>query len=654
MATPTQLDLIDAVQYLTNRDALSYIPRWRAKFPHILINYTIRWATNFDYYVPQDLRQTTAVVVTLDFSKEGCEAMSCYPYTETGVIDYFTSPIGGYTQTSNTAVQYNQPACFHLDSALAARDNNIQSVELRYAPTHNKCVMVDSMTKVWMNAPYLRTSKHVVRGVDDVPGFDVAYDSNPDFPERISAKFNDAYCRRFGRFLSDNACSQPWYEVFVSFILGESILTTFKLATQHVFDDLRDYDYTRPSAVLPEPPQPEGVTMLEEWLRIRDSTLDTDAEEELLANIFPMRNINEQLVYTANKGFNLEPVSQNSYNGLVEELLSRRRLMLYEYKGAPKNATTNNLESVIIEFLEDHSFLLGILVDMGFDSLTSSVTMLITQLNKVLIPSLKRMLLMQSRRVTAVLLGETYKAAMVHALNRTFIATISVVAKATVRTVKAALSTVNLALTFLTVADIVLMIWDPFGYSNMFPRNYLDDLSNAFLAAYYESIDAPTRDLITFQPLHYSNLVFVDDEEYFAESMLHLADYLAALDINSNGQVIDLMQGETIDDFDEQSLTGVSLAANDTWAYFKWFCERHNYLLSTQYIRVNHIVVGGTLSVCIACLVYYMNIYDTFTNTQQHVHVHLLLLSIVVLCVLLYMLPSLQYYFSLIKHGYNL
>jgi len=650
-ATPTQLDLIDAVQYLTNRDALAYIIRWRTKFPHILIDYTIRWATNTDYYVPQSMRQQSAIVVDLMFSKEGCEAMSCYPYTETGVIDYLTSPIGGYTQTSNTAVQYNQPPCFHLDAALAARDNKIQSVELRYTPADKKCVMMDSMTKVWMNSPYIRTSKHVVRGVDDVPGFDVHYDSDPAFPERISAKFNDAYCRRFGRFERDNACSQAWYEVFVSFIMGESILTTFKLAATHVFDDLRNFDYTRPSAVLPEPPPPEGVTMLEEWLRTRDTTVDTDTESNFLKNVFPMRNIDQQLLYVANKGFTLSDGTTKHHNqGLVEELITQRRLVVYMNGRHNNSEGANNLESIIVQFLEDHNFLLGILTDMGFEVLTSSLTTLITQLNKVLIPSLKQMLTMQSRRVTVALLGETYKAAMVHALNRTFISTVSTVAKATARAVNAAASLVNLALTFLTIADLVLMIWDPFGYNSMFPRNYLDDLSMSFLSAYYESIDAPTRDIITFQPLHYSNLVFDDNEEYFAQSMLHLADYLSSLDVNSNGQVINLMDGETVDDIDDETLLGVSLAANDTWTYFKWFCARHNALLTTQYIRVNNWIVGGALSICVASLVYYLKIYNKLINTRQHVHIHLLILCVIVLSALLYMLPSLQYYSALIQH----
>lgn len=660
MATPTQLDLIDAVQYLTERDALAYIIRWRNKFPHILIDYTIRWATNADYYVPQSMRQTNAIVVDLVFSKEGCEAMSCYPYTETGVIDYLTTPIGGYTQTSNTAIQYNQPPCFNLDPALAARDNNVQSVELRYTPSDKKCVMVDSFTKVWMNSPYVRTSKHVVRGVDDVPGFDVYHDPDPAFPERISAKFNDAYCRRFGRFELDNGCSQPWYEMFVSFILGESILTTFKLANTHVFDDLRDFDYTRPSAVLPDPLPPEGETMLEEWLRTRDTTVDTTMESNFLKNVFPLRNVNQQLVYTANKGFNLLNITTNTNTttkkGLVEELLAQRRLAVYNSNNYYKNnnvggrSSAINLESIIIQFLEDHTFLLSILTDMGFDSLSSSLSSLITQLNKKLIPSLRQMLTLQSRRITVALLGETYKAAMVHALNRTFIRLVSTVAKATVRLVNAAASLANLALTFITLADLVLMIWDPFGYNNMFPRNYLDDLSSAFLSAYYESIDAPTRDLITFNPLHYSALVFDDNEEYFAESMLHLADYLSSLDVNSNGQVINLLEGEAVDDIDDETLLGVSLAANDTWAYFKWFCARHNALLTTQYLRVNNWIVGGALSICIASLVYYLQIYNKLTTIRQHVHIHLLILCITVLSALLYMLPSLQYYSSLIQH----
>lgn len=653
MATPTQLDIINAVQYLTNRETLTYIHRWRNKFPHILLDYTIRWANNNDFYVPPALRNKSAIIVQLFFSHEGCDSMSCFPYTETGVIDYLHSPLGGYTQTSNTAVQYNQPACFNLDPSLASRDGNIQSVELRYTK-QNQCILVDSFTKAWLNAPYIRTSKHVVRGVDDVPGFDVEYDDDPNFPERIKGNFNEAYCRRFGREFdstnNNNACRQPWYEIFISFILGESVLTTFKLATSQVFDDLRNFDYKKPSAILRDAPEPEGITMLEEWLSIRDSTYDFEKENEFSNNIFNI-NVNQQIVYKANQGFSI--VSANIAEDIhypMELLLKIRTSKIVKHNANNKNhdSVANDLETIIIEFLQDHLFIMGILTDLGFNVLESTLTTMLQQINKILIPSLKRMLLMQSRRMTVALMGETYKSAVIHALNRAFITTVTTVAKATVRAVKAAASLANLALTFLTIADLVLMIWDPFGYNNMFPRGYLDDLSTAFLSAYYEQIDAPTRDIVQFLPQHFSNMVIDDEEDYFTDSMLHLADYLAVLDVNSNGQIIDLTIGEEINDFDEEELVGASLATNDTWAFFKWFCARHDAFVinPTPY---NNIFIGLGLLTCVGSLIYYKLNYTKFSILEK-LHMEVLIFLIFLLLIILTIVPSLQYFSHLINH----
>ncbi|QOD40016.1 p74 [Matsumuraeses phaseoli granulovirus] len=681
MATPTQLDLIYAVQYLTNRDALSFIPKWRARFPHILIDYTLRYAVYDDYHVPRPMLQNSAMVVEVFFSKQGCESMSCFPYTETGVIDYMKSPLGGYTQTSDTPVQYNQPACFNLDPSLAARDGNIQSVELRY--TNNKqCVLVDSFTKAWMNSPYIRVSDHVVRGVDDVPGFNVALDEDPAFPERVKGSFNAAYCRRFGRNLTQNACQQPWYEVLVSFVLGESIMTTFKLAANQVFDDLRNFDYHKPSALLPDAPQPEGLSMLEQWYLVRDTTVNEAMEQGFLNNQFPFMLL-EKLHYTANEGFyhqryTVGEDTPRRSRGLMEDLLERRLMVLNKFNSSRRISTNTqinvmnsnlqkykkndtyslasgrqssgeaSLEMIIIQFLEDHSLIMGILTELGFNVLESTLTSMLQQINKVLIPSLKRMLLLQSRRMTVALLGETYKSAMVHALNRAFIKTVTTAAKATVRAVKAAASIANLALAFVTIADFVLMIWDPFGYSNMFPRHYLDDLSSAFLASYYESLDANSRDIIEFVPMHFSNMVMDEEEDYFTDSMLHLADYLAVLDVNSNGQMVNLMNGETIDDFNEEELTGASLAANDTWAYFKWFCARHDALILKPNL-INNLLVTISVTTTIGALLYYTKNYKVI-SVQYRLNLELLFLIITIMCCLVIVLPSMNYYARLAHH----
>lgn len=656
MAVPTQLDIIDAVRYLSNRESLAYITKWRSRFPHIPIDYTIRWANSNDYYVPPTMLRKTAVVVRVSFSRRGCEAMSCFPYTETGVIDFMKSPIGGYTQTSNVSVQYNQPACFNLDTAAAARDGKVQSVELTYSPHTGQCVMVDSMTKAWFNSPYLRTSKHVVRGVDDVPGFDVVASPDPNFPEMVFGRFNEPYCRRFGRNEMYNSCTQPWYETFVSFILGESVYSTFKMTAMGAIDDLRNFDYVRPSTLLPEAPPAAGITMLEEWYRVRDGAVRPDVEKGFLNNVFPM-NADDVLEYTAEQGFRfIEHGEANRRAQIMEDMLNKRAQVMRVHAdrrpASHHNITTKSfersenksesLEQIIMDFLDDHAFIMSIITDMGFNVLESTITNMIQQLNKVLIPSLKRMLMLQSRRMTVALLGETYKAAMIHSLNKVFVSTVTSVAKATVKAVGAAASVVNLALTFLTVADLVLMIWDPFGYSAMFPSGYLNDLSSAFLAAHYESIDADSREIIELLPEHFSNFVIDENEEYFVESMLHLAEYLAELDINSNGQIVDLQVGDEVVDLDEKDILGAALASNDTWAYFRWFCARHDARLDVQFSPINRLMYGLGLVAASVSLLYYSRLWQA--SSSQSDLIGLLIMLLIVVCLTVAIYPSVNYY----------
>nr|AJA91692.1 P74 [Adoxophyes orana granulovirus] len=640
MAAPTQIDIANTLQYVNNRIDLEYILQWRNRFPNIFIDYSIRYANNNDYHVPHTMLNRSAVVVDLKFSKEGCESMTCYPYTATGVIDKDTTPIGGYTQTSDVAIQFNQPACYHLNTPLSSRDGNIQSVELRY--TNAKCYMVDTLTKVWMNSPYIRTDKHITRGVDDVPAFNVNYDDDPLFPERIKATYNSAYCRRFGRQYVNEACSQPWHEMLLSFVLGESIFTTFKLATDNVITELNNYDYEQPSEILPNPPAAEGDAMLEKWFLQRDSTVDIEAEKAFLDNTFHMSGANQTLTYTANHGFSI--IRNNNHETATK---------YHKTKNIKTNFPESDFEKSIVDFLEDHSFIMSILTNLGVSVLESAVTEMIKQINKILIPALKRMILNQTKFITTRLLSEVYKTAVIHALERAFRVTASKIAKLTV--IKTAGSIINLALMFIAIADILLMIWDPFGYNNMFPRGYLDDLSNSFLASYYDSIGLSSRDPIVFTPknyMEYVNSVDDDDTEQFVNSLMHMVDYLSALEVNSNGQLMNLLEGDQVNDIDEQELIGAALANNNTWAYFKWYCKRHDKTLNNipnSLLQFNNHLSGIGFALSILILCYYQDVYSNYQKRD----IELTLLTLITLCVLLIIAPSSIMYYRKLTYTLN-
>ncbi|ACO53467.1 p74 [Euproctis pseudoconspersa nucleopolyhedrovirus] len=640
MATLTAVDFANASRYAAHQHRLRFIRRWRNKMPHILIDYEIRPATNDDYYVSPKLSRK-AVAVKLTFSERGCNSMSCYPFSETAPADYNT-PFG-YTQTSDVTVAYAQPACYNLDRAAATREgaeNEVQAPELRYAA--DKCVLMDTMSKLYMNAPYFRTDEHLIKGVDDVPGFNVTPNSDPLFPEMFTGRFNEAYCRRFGRSLAANGgCSLQWWEHIIGFVLGDTIYVTFKLMANNVFSELRNFDYTKPSPELPaKPPRVDSSAAVAAWRSVRDTFVDLELEKqfdeyETLDDLGIDHNT--KLIYTAERGYSKTPFLRRA------EYRTPKR-SAYENDVVKFETTDEEIEQIIMQFLEDWSMLIGIWVSFGFDNVMDALKFALKKINSALIPSLKRMMLTTSRRVTAKLLGETYKAAVVHMFSRLAIKTVSAVAKALTKIAILASSVVGILLIALTITDLIFAIWDPFGYSNMFPRQFPEDLARSFLSAYFESM-GETRDIVEFLPEYFDDLVEEDDTATL-ESLLDILDYVADLEINSNGQMLYLDEGDVVDDIDETTLLGNALSANSMYTKldFWQYTHRHNDILfaNAQFENVDEIANKIMAALWIAGASFVL-----IHNEPQNRNFTFLFIVFILLAVYLIIKNSLNYYLKL-------
>ncbi|QEI03565.1 P74 [Spodoptera cosmioides nucleopolyhedrovirus] len=574
MATLTFVDIQNSNRYAEQLHRLRFIPKWRTKMPHILIDYEIRAAGNDDFYIPPTLAHK-AIHVKLKFSKRGCESMTCYPFHETGPINANTPT--NYTQTSETAIIYGQPACYHLDRVAATRqgsENEVQAPELRYTQG-NQCLLVDTVSKMYFNSPYVRTDEHVIKGIDDVPAFNVEPASDLLFPERFVGSFNEAYCRRFGRSLMNGGCSVGWWESLIGFVLGDTIYITMKMLTNNVFSELRNFDYKRPSPILPAPPTIDSKKLLEEWRNVRDPEADVDFEiafdkYETMSDLTLTDALNK-LIYRAEVGFSREHVPR--------ALKYRIATGLAQTYSA---ATDEDLESIISQFLEDNALILGIATSFGFDYLFDAIKAILKRINTSLIPLLKQMLINTSRQVTTRLLGETYKAAVTQAFSRMAIKTISAIAKAMTRIAIKAASIIGIILIIVSIGDLILGLWDPFGYNNMFPREYPEDLSISFLTAYFTSLNNGSRDLIEFLPEHFDELVEAEGDDILTiEALSDLLEYIASLTVNSNGQMLEFDNSEPIEDFDEVTLVGSALASSALYTHldFLQYTQRHNDIL---------------------------------------------------------------------------
>lgn len=630
--TLTSLDILNATLYADEMQRLKYIYRFRQRFPNIFINYEIRPASNEDYYVPPKLAQR-AIKVNLQFSKKGCDSINCYPFTEVGPIDPDT-PFG-VTQTSETPVFYAQPACYHMDREAAKKsdnENDIQSMEVAYA--NNKCILVNTIAKVYLNCPYTRTEDHLISGVDDVPGFNVHRD-DPLFPESYRGTFNAAYCRRFGRDLINDGCSVQWWESLIGFILGDTIYITFKLLVNNIFSELRDFDYRRPSPILPIPPTVTPQAVLEAWRNARDSKADIVREStfESFETIQDLGfNINTKLVFESEVGYR-------------EVSLTNKITRIYRQYDATKLNQSNNritndmsVEDFISQFLEDHSLIGSILTDLGLSYLNNSIKKLFKEINKTLIPAIKRLFTTTSRRVTTRVLAETYKASMVKAVRTIAFKTVSAIAKIITRTAILASTVVGWIIILLTIGDLVLAIWDPFGYSNMFPRGFPNDLSHSYLIAFFESL-GESRESFEYLPEYLIEFVETDDELSF-ESFLDILDYVESLEVNSNGQMLQLFDSPEVDDIDEPTLMATVLASGGLYTLedFNNYTEKFNETLISKEPDNDNVIGFLLILLAIGSLKYYPDKY-------------IIVFIFFVLALLMYMNQSILFFLRINKYA---
>ncbi|AAQ96427.1 P74 [Neodiprion sertifer nucleopolyhedrovirus] len=617
MATITSIDIQNASLYATHLSNLKYIRQWRTRFPNIFIDYSIKCASNDDYYVPTNLKNK-AITVDIAFSEKGCEQINCYPYTETKPIDVYTE--FGYTQTSDVAIPYGQPACYNIDAASARKSGAealIQSLETRYF--NDKCILMDSTTKLWFNSPYVRTSEHTTKGVDDVSGFNVAYNTNDNIPETYSATFNEAYCNRFGRDVSNNGCSYQWWETFIGVILGESIYATFKqLATgSGVVPSTIDYD--KPSELLPEKPLADAYAELYNWTNAVDTTIDEDFESlfDTYSNIGELGlSESSTIVY----------IAQNGIHNVNSRTMIRKVGGRVVSNTMIQTRSDQSIEDMMVEFFDNFPIFSSLLIDIGYSVFDDAFRSVMKKIATKTTPYFEKMLLTSSITITKRLLGNTLKAAMFHQLNTFSITLVSTVAKAIARFSAQASSVVGIALAFLSIADIVLSFWDPYGYANMFTPEYLSDVSLSFLEAFYTQNG--TRDLIEINPAHYSS--YVDVENSLLETFSYILEYVANLEINSDGQLLDFENDTTDFTFDSENLTSIAVArlsaydSEDFDNYTKSFNEILQDNISTTYHNQNLIGIACTL-----VLSFILSLY----NSQYFL---LFVLLLTVFCILLY------------------
>ncbi|ABC74924.1 p74 [Neodiprion abietis nucleopolyhedrovirus] len=620
MATITAIDMKNASLYATHMSNLKYITRWRNRFPNIFIDYSIRLASNDDYYVP-DVLKNKALTVDIAFSEKGCEQINCYPYTETNPINVYTEY--GFTQTSDVSVAYGHPACYNIDAASSRKSGTeatVQSMETRYF--NDKCIIMDSTAKLWFNSPYVRTSDHVTKGIDDVSGFNVTYNDNDNIPESFSAEFNAAYCDRFGRDVINGACSFQTWEFVVGSILGESIYSTFKMLATGSGKVPFNIDYTHPSNLLPDKPIADAESILNEWATAVDETIDTDFET-LFDNYETADDLglteNNAIVYVAQSGL-------TKTNVLTRGSVGGRMKTDVQIHTRTNKSSDESLNDIVLDFFNEFPILSSILIDLGYTVIDELYTHIMKKIITKTIPYIEKFLLSSSLVITKRVLGYSIKAALFHQVNAYAVKIASTVAKAIARFSVQASSVIGVALFFLTIVDIILSFCDPYGHSNLFTPDYLAAVALSFLEAFYSQNE--TRDLIEVTPAHFTT--YIDDDDDFMQTFSYLLEYVANLEINSDGQMLNFEYDTTDFVFDSTNLTSIAIAKLSAYDVgdFETYVENFNKIISPTIPSdvYNTYVNGLSFSLALSIV---LTIFDTK-------YIFLTLLLFVLLCVVLY------------------
>ncbi|ABQ51999.1 p74 [Spodoptera litura granulovirus] len=139
----------------------------------------------------------------------------------------------------------------------------------------------------------------------------------------------------------------------------------------------------------------------------------------------------------------------------------------------------------------------------------------------------------------------------------------------------------------------------------------------------------------------------IDMIEFF---FIETVEYITALDVNSNGQILEWDRGDEVTDLDVEQLVASSLAMSTNFEYFKWYCTRHDNLFNeTSVIDRNGRMFGGFVFVVAGGLLLYNTLNFKRMNILHNVAFSVIFLLLIILGIWLTLSESLKYYFNLMK-----
>ena len=535
----TVTDAANAEKFANYNVQVKLLRLMYTRAPHLAtyLEYTVRNATDDDYFIPDSLPAETCLVIDVRIGADLCKKLSCTrmrdrePCTPADVASFYRIGDDAFGEQC-------QPACFNTrNPAVTYSDSGTQAVHTPMLNFYqNECRIVPDVAVTHLERPYYRSDVHYERRVNDMPtGFSRTTDgTEARYGCGFTYKNNPTYCGYYDRKMEpDGTCTQQWWEEGLNAVTGTALINTVRSGIRTITNE-SGAPFADPVG-LPAFPSivPERMTVagwksdvnakfvLPDVVTVFDTKADArrrSAAEKQLRQRRASGKIRRQTVADTDP-----PADVKQSDGADAPTLDKIKQIIESLVDMFRSPETWKL------LAESWAF------NVSLDYIRQFSLKIIEVVQTSMIRELPKLLDMAfSRAVFAGGMQSVTRTIVINSVVRTLGTSAIMIAKLTAEITSVA----GWLIAALTVFDFIFAIWDPYGYKHMFPANYARDFMKAAEISLRSQFQTPSLQY------GYDELLkmFITHDEFvqvFIESLVDRIVYLDALEVNSDGETID-------------------------------------------------------------------------------------------------------------------
>lgn len=489
------------------------------KVPHLAskLKYTVRDALPEDYYIPDAIKHACKVI-DVELTEDLCLALSCNPTTESGMCK--ANMTAGYYYVGDDGYDVQcQPACFNTAAKQTYSQDGSRVPDTPMLNYHSgKCRIVPSTMVSYLEKPFFRSDTVYEHRKNDMPtGFSRKASDNP-YGCGLDYKTNATYCEYYDRTLeSDGSCSVRWWEEGLDAVVGMSLINTVKSSVRMLSDSKKPF--ASPTNLPELPAALESKHTVDGWKQ----NVDRSFVVPELIDTKPVASAGRVKRDTGHASASTDTVKVDQ-SSWIERMKTVMSGMLEKAFTDPSFWTQTGV---------------GVVSEVMLDKLKTLCKKVIEKLSLSLVKRLPQTV----TNVGANVLKAGLKSTCTRIVTGTVIRIASKAALVVAKVTAAAVSVVGWLLMSAALLDILFGLWDPYGYSNMFPPTLPHDLLANGERALRQAAGSAKLDY------EFNNFValVLSEEEMLSIQVDSLVDrlvYLDSLVVNSDGERIE--KGDTI------------------------------------------------------------------------------------------------------------